>query len=214
MFGFLKKGTPTIDYIVMQAKLLRESSETFLALVDSPAQGTTYAKRLAELEHQADQVVHKVAPELRKVFMTDMLEKDEFAMLVELLDDIIDDIEETADRIVRFKIATSSPELKGFAQLIAQAADRICQGILLLQAKQYRSPEYAACYQAIHSLENEGDKLHRNTIAMLDEDSVTDVRTLIRALKWMQVYQILENALDKCEDMAIALEHIETRLSL
>lgn len=198
-----------LDAIVRQAGFLKETALLFQQITEGKEKLREGAQRLKNLEHEADQIVHAVNIELETVWLPD-IDKEDPKILTEMIDDVIDYIEEAANRMVLFRITPVSAPASSFALLLLRVSAEIHKAIQLLRADLYASDEYAQCYQKIHEIENEGDAIHRKVLEEIMNDEKMDVRTV---MKWERIYQILEDALDTCEDVAIALEHVRIKRS-
>lgn len=207
--GFFQNPGDVLDKLVEEAALVKKAADTFRGAVEDPGNTLNYAKALEEIEHAADGLVHDIDAKLLKLFTLPNMDKEDVKALTELLDTVIDFIEEAANRIVLFNIPIGARELREFAELLVRAAEEIQRGIALLREKRVKSEEYIGCYKSLHTIENLGDALHRSTLTLINDISV-DLRD---AFKWMRVYQTLEDALDACEDVAIAFERIRTKIS-
>lgn len=216
-FQFIPHDPEFPDKLVEQAILLQQAAAIFKSIVDDWSHLHEGAKRLEELEHTADQLVHRVKIELRQVWLPD-IDKEDPKLLTELIDDVIDHIEEATNRLVLFEIPCSTPKFREIARYLIEIADHIHRALVLLQKNQWKGKEFVERYQAIHTVENEGDKIHRAVLPQLfnlghlisneliPERQVLEQMELARKLN--VVYQTLEDAFDKAEDIAIALEHI------
>lgn len=203
------KDPRVMEDFIKQAEFLRQSADIFKAVSQNFACLKNSARQLVRIEHEADEIVHAVEVKLIRVFILKQLEKEDAKTIVDLLDDIIDGIEEAANRLVIFRLPSPTPELQKFAELITQAADSILRAMTLLRDGKYKAQDYGDCLKTIHKIENEGDKIHRETLEILNSETL-DFRTM---RKWEIVYQILENTLDKYKDLANTLERVRMKYS-
>lgn len=206
---FFQNPMEVIGKLMDQAALVQKAAKTFSAAVEDPVHAPFYAKALEEIEHTADGIVHDIDGRLLRIFIIPDIDKEDIRALTELLDNVIDFIEEAANRIVLFNLPMGTQELRDFAKLLVRAAEEIQRGVAFLHERNAQSAAYVNCYKSIHTIENLGDVLHRSTLPLINDLRV-DLREVF---KWMRVYQTLEDALDACEDVAIAFERIRTKLT-
>jgi len=139
---------------------------------------------------------------LNQTFITPFDREDIYALTC-ALDDVLDLIEAVADRMVVFKVKEPTAEARKLADLIVQSTDQIVQGIALLG----KSQDLSRYCVEINRLENEADRITRDAIARLfekQEDPIT-------VIKWKEIYENLEDATDRCEDVANVLENISLK---
>lgn len=190
------------------AKILRDTALLFQGCDGSTRSTHEWAAQIKDCEHDADQIVRRIDKGIMAVFLLP-LDKEDLKRLIELLDDVVDYIEEAANRVLLFELPSDNDGVRAFAKLLVAAATEIYCGVELIAAERYRTDGYIKHYIAIHTIENQGDDLHRSLLALANDEAV-DMRL---AWKWLQVYQLLENALDACEDLAIEFEHIRIKYS-
>lgn len=160
-----------------------------------------HARRMERLEHDGDQVLHDIMARLNRTFITP-IDREDIHQLAAELDDVLDLIEETTERFVLFKVQAMSPTAKEIAQVILQQAEEIHKVIPKLRDMRHeRIMEH--CIE-INRLENAGDRLLREAFASLF-DGNPDPLTVI---KWRELYELMERATDKCEDVANTIEGI------
>ena len=205
MFGrFLPRETVFFDLFDKHAALSVLAACEFLTLVSSEldTSAITHYNRIKELEHNADIITHQCVEALHKTFITP-IDRDEIHRLIARMDDIIDYIEAAADRMCLYKMKVATPEIKELANILLRAmqeTERAIKGLRnLSNAKAIRQ----SCV-IINNLENSADTVLRNAIVRLFEDE-PETRTVI---KWKEIYEDLENAIDRCEDVSNIIEGV------
>lgn len=159
------------------------------------------AKQIYEVEQEGDMLTHDIMKKLNKTFITPIDREDLYA-LASRLDDIIDFIWAAVDRMTVFKIKASTKEAISMSKDILTTTEVIHKTIQKLKEKNYvHVQEY--CIE-INRLENRTDRDFKDALGRLFEE-VTDPIFLI---KWKEVYELLEDASDRCEDVANILEAI------
>lgn len=163
------------------------------------------ARHLKDIEHTGDEITHEVFGALHRTFVTP-LDREDISNLASSLDDVIDWIEEVARRVNLYKIEKPTPIACQFSQVILEQAEQIARAVPLLEQR-HQADVMQRATQEIHRLENEGDDLLAEAIATL-YDGVTEVPMLIRAMRWNDLYQLLEDTTDKAENVATVLNNI------
>jgi hypothetical protein len=161
----------------------------------------TAAQTIKEIEHQGDEITHELIRKLDQTFVTP-LDREDIHRLAGAVDDVIDFIEAVSDRLVLFKIPQPTHAAIELAQLIHQAMEEICRSVALLGTKG-QDLIYKHCIE-IKRLEERADQLNREAIARLFEQQSDP----ISVIKWNEIYEFLEEATDRCEDVANILESI------
>lgn len=158
-------------------------------------------KQLYEVEQEGDMLTHDIMKKLNKTFITPIDREDLYA-LASRLDDVIDLIWAAVDRMTVFKIKDSTKEAISMSKDLLTTAEVIHKTIEKLKEKNYAHvQEY--CIE-INRLENRIDRDFRDALGRLFEE-VTDP---IFIIKWKEIYEHLEDASDRCEDVANILEGI------
>lgn len=163
------------------------------------------ARHLKDIEHTGDEITHEVFGALHRTFVTP-LDREDISNLASSLDDVIDWIEEVGRRFRLYRIEKPKPIACQFAKVILEQAEQIARAVPLLEQRSQADALQRAT-QEIHRLENEGDDLLADAIATL-YDGVTEVPQLIDAMRWNDLYQLLEDTTDKAEHVATVLNNI------
>jgi predicted phosphate transport protein (TIGR00153 family) len=163
------------------------------------------ARHLKDIEHTGDEITHEVFGALHRTFVTP-IDREDISNLASSLDDVIDWIEEVGRRIHLYHIDEPTPIARQFSRVILEQAEQIARAVPLLESRRQADPLQRAT-QEIHRLENEADDLLAGAIAHL-YDGVTEVPQLIQAMRWDDIYQLLEDTTDKSENVATVLNNI------
>ncbi len=158
-----------------------------------------HTKRIKDAEHACDELTHQVTTKLNKSFITPFDREDIFTLSV-ALDDVCDYIDAGARAVVMYDIHEISDHAKGFAKIIQSLATEINSAVSMLKKPNGMNQHIVE----IHRLENEADEIYFRAIGELFHNQ-TDPIMLI---KWKEVYEILENATDRCESVANIIESI------
>ncbi len=159
------------------------------------------AKEIHEIEQDSDMLTHDIMKKLNKTFITPIDREDLYA-LASRMDDVIDLIWAVVDRIAVFKIKESTPEAISMSKDLLTTAEVMHKAIKKLKEKNY-SHVQEFCIE-INRLENRIDRGFRDALGRLFDE----VKDPVLIIKWKEVYEHLEDASDRCEDVANVLEAI------
>ena len=182
------------DILRTAAGVLVDATERFESLADN-------AKRLERLEHDGDQLTHEVMEKLNPTFITP-LDREDIHRLASALDDVLDLMEAVTERFILFKITQIMPPAKEIARVIQQQVEEIHWVLHKLRHMRHASI-MKHCIE-INRLDNVGDRLLRDAFAVLFDGKPDP----IEVIKWRELYELLETATDKCEDVAVTIESI------
>lgn len=160
------------------------------------------AKLIKDTEHEGDVITHNTIEMLNRTFVTP-LDREDIHGLICSLDDVLDYIEACAERLNLFKIARTTQEAVMLAGILVKAVRELEQAVFKLRRLKGADSILEHCIE-INRLENEGDYLNRAAVAKLFEPQ----NDPLEVIKWKEIYETLENAIDKCEDVANVLEAI------
>jgi hypothetical protein len=201
MFGrLLPRETSFFDFFEQHAALTVEGIKEFVSLVSTGANIAAKANRVKEIEHETDVITHRCVEALHKTFITPM-DRNDIHRLVSRMDDIMDFVEASAERIVLYEIKQMLPEVRDMADVLQRAAEQLHLALKGLRKKKDLPSVLKICID-INRLENEGDAILRNALARLfreEEDAIT-------VIKWKEIYEDIEAATDRCEDVANIIE--------
>jgi len=160
------------------------------------------AQRIKDLEHAGDKLTHDTMTKLNQTFITP-IDREDIHRLVTRMDDVVDLIDTAVGRMILYKISAPTPEAKQLAQVLVSAT-AILANLLPLLRNLGKSGDILKMCIEVHTQENEGDRITQHALAALFE-SGWDAALMI---KWKDVYEALENATDRCEDVANIVEGI------
>src|SRR5579884_2243466 len=202
---FLPQDEHFFDYFQKAASNAAEVAQALRDLLEHYSEVERKARRVRDLEHQGDEITHQIFDALNRTFVTP-LDREDITELAGRLDDFVDGIEEATRRIWLYRIDEPTECARLLARIIKDQASLFACSVPLLEDKK-RWDELLHCTIDINRLENEADEvLGRALVEMFD--GVEDVRGLIKAIRWGEIYQHLEDATDRAEDVANTLERI------
>jgi hypothetical protein len=159
-------------------------------------------QRIGEVERSADKVTYETVQLLHSTFITPF-DRNDIHRLISGMDDILDLIQDSAESMNLFDIQTLPPEAPEMARLLESCCEKVQAAVGLLSSMD-NAPRALALAQEIDVLESEADAVTRSGISRLFREE-QDVRQLI---KHKNVYEYLENAIDKCQDVANIIEAV------
>jgi predicted phosphate transport protein (TIGR00153 family) len=158
---------------------------------------------IKEFEHAGDDLAHELFNKMHATFVTP-LDKDDLAALASGLDDIADYVDAAGERFVIYQIEQPTEEARQLAGLMVAAAEIVARTVHGLRNMRGRDLFFQA-FREIHDLENQSDSVYRRALGDLFNTPGIDP---IRILKWKEIYERMEMAVDKCEDVANVVEGI------
>lgn len=203
MFGrLLPRETSFFDFFERHAALTVQGTKEFLSLVSTGANIGAKAKRIKEIEHETDVITHHCVEALHKTFITP-IERDDIHRLITRMDDVMDYVEAAAERLVLYEIVEMTPEVRDLADVLVRAMEEVEQALRGLRDPKKAGFVVQKCID-VNRLENEGDAILRNAVARLFKEA----KDPITVIKWKEIYENLENATDRCEDVANIIEGV------
>ena len=160
-----------------------------------------WAKEVRELEEEGDLLTHDIIKKLIKTNITP-IDREDIHALASTLDDVLDLIWGTAARLAVFKMKEATKEAVIMSKELLLTVEIVHKAITKLKEKNY-SQMHQHCVE-INELENKMDRYFRDALGHL----FSEINDPVLVIKWKEIYEHLENASDKCEDVADILETI------
>lgn len=201
-FSLIPREEKFFDMFDEASAVLNRAAEKFLAMVTQFDRLQERSNELRDEEHACDQVIERIIMALDRTFITP-IDREDIHALATRLDDILDNMEETAHRIVTFRIEKPTPPAESMARIIHECcvhlseALRLCRNMKGVEGIQLRLRE-------IGRLENEGDRIYRESDAALFANP-PDILLLI---KWRELYGWLEDTIDACKALAMIISEV------
>jgi uncharacterized protein len=182
-----------------QARIVAEGARELRDLVEHFDEREVRAERVKQLEHEGDEVTHRVMATLNTTFVTPF-DREDIYRLASRLDDVLDSQEAVADLLSLHRIEEPLPELAQHADVLVRVTEEMQAAIRGLRTLGDTDRHLIE----INRLENEGDRVYRKTVARLysGQFKAMDV------LKWKDIIDEMERAVDACEDIANSIESI------
>ena len=154
--------------------------------------------KIESLENKGDNLTHKIIGDLDKTFITP-IDKEDIHRLAMLLDDVTDLIHMTSGRLLLIKITRIDSHIKNFTDVVIKIVKRVEEGVMELDKLKNMNQFYVD----VRSLENKGDVLFNIALARL-----FDKKDAIEIIRYKNIYEFLEEIINKCEDIANLMESI------
>jgi predicted phosphate transport protein (TIGR00153 family) len=157
------------------------------------------ARQILICEQDGDRVTHEVFQRLNQTFVTP-IDREDIIELASALDDVVDFTEEVADYFILYKIEAPMEQAQRMAHILVEATRNIQQAVPRMRG--FKDITHQTI--EIHRLENDGDRVVREAVASLFDDGI-DPMVVIR---WKDIYERLEHAIDATEHVANVLQNI------
>jgi len=157
---------------------------------------------MKDLEHEGDSITHEIMQSLHRTFVTP-IDREDIARLANTMDDVMDFIEAAARTAMLYRIAQPTDRARQLVSIILKVTYRLNEVMPLLRRRDRFKQVLEQCVE-INRLENEADDVHHAALAELF-DNTRDLREII---KWREIYEHMESATDRGEDVANVLEAV------
>ena len=198
-FRLIPREEKFYDDFKMMADQLRAGARMLEQMFASDPPIADKAHEIKEVEHQCDFLTHEVIQRLNKTFVTP-IDREDIHELARTLDDVMDAIDSAAALIPLYRIDKVRPGAREMAAVIIKQTDELRAAV---EALENRKGVLERAIE-INRLENEADRIHTKAIGQLFEDE----KDPITVLKWKEIFDMLEEATDACEDVANLLENV------
>ena len=160
------------------------------------------AKKVLDIEHEGDILTHEIIEAINATFITPF-DREDIHNLAARLDDILDFVEGAADRCILYQVKPTVPFALKLAHVIVESAEQI--DLLMKDLRELKNQRLIFDrFIEVNRLENEGDKILREAIKYLFARETN----ALEVIKWKEIYELLEAATDRCEDVANIVEQV------
>jgi len=185
------------DLFKEQGELVAES---LTELSKSLLEGRSRHPRLRELEHACDEVTSQIYELVNRTFVAP-IEREDILLLASHLDDVVDLAEEVTDKLELYRIKQVTAPARAVGECLAAAGQQIERALEQLEGFQGLRERRAE----INRLEEEVDRITRDALGQLFADDGMSASELI---KWKDLYDLLENTMDACDQVANDLQTV------
>ena len=202
-FLFSKQEDKFFGLFENSAQNMVKAAQRLKEMVDTWGNIEGRVAEITEIEHAGDTITHQIMEQLNRTFVTPF-DREDVTQLAHVLDDVTDFIHAAADSMFLYKIDQPSQRAKELADIIVQAASEVEIAMPRLRQRGGELKQIFKHCVEINRLENMADRVFRSAQAELFNDT-TDITQVI---KWREIYEYMESATDRCEDVANVLEGV------
>ena len=201
-FLFIHREEKFFGLFEESARNMVKAAQRLKEMVDNWGNIEGRVNEITELEHQGDITTHQIMAQVHRTFVTPF-DREDIALLAHVLDDVTDFIQAAADAMLVYKVDSPSQRAKELADIIVQATVEVGKAVPKLRHRAELKQILPRCVE-INRLENAADRVFRSALGELFNNT-TDIAYII---KWREIYEHMESATDRCEDVADVLEGV------
>jgi len=190
--GFFDLFAKQADNVVIGAKALQQMLSHYTGVPEQ-------VQNVKAIEHEGDEITHSIFTKLNQTFITPF-DREDIHELCSQIDDIIDLVDAAANRFVLYRVDAVREGTHDLVKVLVSATTEVSAAVHCLG-----SPEKALkhCIE-INRYENESDRICRMLIAQLFDEE----KDPVQIIKWKEIFEVIETAVDKCEDVANVIEGV------
>jgi uncharacterized protein len=197
--------TGTLDLFERAGRNVERAALLLRDLVHEHPERAGLARDLVDCEHEGDRITHDIIHRLRCSPPRSAVDIADGHALATALDDIVDHAEQTADWLILYAVEAPMVQADAIAEVLVAASAEVSAALATLRS----GADPAPCLAEINRLEDEGDRLYRDAVASLFATGI-DPMVVIR---WKDIFESLERAVDACETVAHVLEGMSLKRS-
>jgi predicted phosphate transport protein (TIGR00153 family) len=198
-FRLIPRNEDFYDQFVTLAEQLRVGSGLLEEMLARDPAIWDKAEEIKEVEHKCDHLTHQIISRLNTTFVTP-IDREDIHALAKSLDDVMDAVDACAKVIRLYKIGTVRYGARELAHVVSLSVDQVRHALEALEKK----TGVAQRAVEINRLENEADRIHEESLRRLFDEE----RDPVMIIKWKEILDFLEEATDRCEDVANLLEGV------
>jgi uncharacterized protein len=203
MPGLLQRLLPReerfFDLFVKQAENIHAGAEALVKMLSHYTGVPEQVQSIKAMEHEGDEIAHNLLTMLNQTFVTP-LDREDIHELCSRLDDVIDLIDAAASRFVLYRVDKVREGTIGLVNVLLAATEEVTAAVRALSTTENAMKH---CIE-INRYENESDRICRTLIAKLFDEE----KDPVQIIKWKEIFEVIETAVDKCEDVANVIEGI------
>lgn len=190
------------DLFKESGDVMVQAIQEYRRMLEYPNEAESRMRTIKDLEHCGDDVTHRTMMLLHRTFITP-LDREDIHSLIKTMDDIIDFIDASAQRLYLYEVRTIPENLHKLADITVESVKMVKTAVSMLNNLKNTDELHRICVE-INKLENDADQVLRAAVAELFRNE-QDLRNLI---KLKEIYELLETVTDRCEDVANVIESI------
>jgi uncharacterized protein len=184
------------DFISL-AEQIRQGAHTLKQMLSATPIAVDRAEIIKDIEHKCDRSTRSIIDRLNRTFVTPLDREDIHALAVGL-DDVMDAIDAAAAVTKLYKVTEARVGARRLAEIISDSVDLVYEAVGALERKE----GVLELVARVSQLEHEADRVHQDAIVALFDDE----KDPIVVIKWKEIFDFLEAATDRCEDVGNRLE--------
>jgi predicted phosphate transport protein (TIGR00153 family) len=196
---FAPRDREYFDLFEQAAANMARATELLSEMLAGFPETSPLAREILDCEHEGDRITHDILHRLNQTFVTP-IEREDILALASAIDDVVDLAEEAADYLLLYKIEAPMDQALRMAEILREASRQVMQAMPRMRAFE----DISHFVVEIHRLENDGDRAVREAMASLFDGGI-DPMVVIR---WKDIFDRLEGAIDAVEHVADVLESI------
>lgn len=201
-FSLIPREQKFFDLFEEGAHNLVEAGETFSDLLHHWHEVEEKVSKLEDLEHKGDSITHRIMALLHSTFVTPF-DREDIALLTNAMDDIVDLIHGAADTMLIYRVQAPTQRARELAEIIRDGVVEVERAVKYLRHRGQLKQMLVSCVE-LNRLENAADEVLKQALGELFQDS----SDMVQVIKWRELYEHMEDATDRCEDVANILEGI------
>jgi predicted phosphate transport protein (TIGR00153 family) len=198
-FQVIPRERAFYDLLEQAADTVAAGAREFSGLVGSLGDSAGYHRRIRDLEHAGDDLTHRIVETLNVTFVTPF-DRQDIHRLASNLDDVLDAIEAVSDLLVLHRVETPFPAIRQQADVLVRITQVVSTEVRHLRALSAIERDWAN----VNRLEREGDRIYRRATA----DLFSGEHPAIEVLKWKDILDQIEDAIDRCQSISNTIETI------
>ncbi|MGH9242404.1 MAG: DUF47 domain-containing protein [Vicinamibacterales bacterium] len=199
-FSLIPRSEHFFDDFVGLSEEIRSGAKLLKQMMSSDPPDMTKADAIKDVEHNCDGRTRGIIDSVNRTFVTPLDREDIHALAISL-DDVMDAIDAAAAVTRLYKIDRIRPGARRLADIVCESMDRITEALAALEKRRGGVLEIAA---RVNQLEREADRVHQDSIVALFDEQ----KDPIAVIKWKEIFDFLEAATDRCEDVCNLLEGV------
>ena len=203
-FRLIPREEKFFEEFVAMAAEIRRGAQLLVEMLEPEHPVWAKAQEIKAVEHRCDEISHEVLQRLHRTFVTP-IDREDIHALLGALDDVIDDIDASADMLRLYRIETVRPAARELSRHIVEACNEMHRGVEALA----EGKGVTEAVREISNIENKADGAYTTGVGTLFEQE----KDPIQVIKWKEILDMLEGATDRCKDVAKVLEAIHVKHS-
>lgn len=202
MFSLIPRNLAFFDLFDRAAAIIVRTAESYVDLAKDYSNRTEHVARIRQLEHDADEIAHRTFDDLDRSFLTPF-DREDIETLMTRMDDVVDEIDAAAKRMTLYNISEPTGAFVKQTEILLRSCRLTAEAVARLRNLKKPNGLQEKLVE-IHYLENVGDETNHAALADLFEQGGDP----LLVMKWKEIYDMTERAIDRCEDIANVIRGI------